>query len=77
MDEEDLINWDDLDFDSVPPPDFIASDLEDIELVDRYTEVKDALLDRQEGLNPTTEEGRRLHSERTALLVELAKRELR
>jgi len=50
--------------------------LDDIELNSRFNAVKQELLNRKEMINPTTETGRDLHSQRGAYLIELRRRGL-
>jgi hypothetical protein len=50
--------------------------LDDLELNRRFTTVNQSLLERAEMINPTTQTGRDLHSERAAYLIELRKRGL-
>lgn len=50
--------------------------LDEAELVDRYHAVTNALMERHEALHQTTDEGRDLHSMRTALRVEMSRRGL-
>lgn len=78
MDDNEILAGLEDNFDVPNPEDLLMPHvLTDIELVDAYQDVKEKILERGEGLQQTTDEGRRLHSERTALLVELAKRGLR
>lgn len=76
MNDDDDFDWDGIDF---TPPDSIVNVtvLTDIDLIDRYQEILEEILQRKEALNPTTDTGRDLHSARTACLVEMAKRGLR
>lgn len=63
----------DLEFD--PPPSIIpVSTLNEFQLSDRLNDLKEELLQRGEALHPTTQTGRDLHSERTAILVEINRR---
>lgn len=48
--------------------------LETIELSRRLNHIKQELFDRKEMMDPRTDEGRDLHSERAAILIELHKR---
>ena len=48
--------------------------LEGPALLTEYENTKNLLLQIGEALNPTTQQGRDLHSRRTALLVEIARR---
>lgn len=48
--------------------------LDDVTLSSRFTAVRQELLKLGEMISPTTETGRRLHSERAAYLVEMRKR---
>lgn len=50
--------------------------LDDMELSKRFSEVKQALLGRGEMVDPKTQTGRDLHSERGAYLIELRRRGL-
>lgn len=50
--------------------------LDEVELSKRYNAVKQSLLERGEMLNPKTQEGRDLHSERAAYLLELRRRRM-
>jgi hypothetical protein len=66
-----------LDFEIDGPADITVSLLEDWVLRTRLDETVAELIQRGEALQPTTSTGRDLHSIRTALLVEMAKRGLR
>ena len=50
--------------------------LNDAELSSRFSQVRQELMERGEMLNPTTQTGRDLHSERCAYLLELRRRGL-
>lgn len=50
--------------------------LDDLELSDRYHQVTNDLMERQEALSQHTAEGRDLHSMRAALRIEMARRGL-
>lgn len=54
-----------------------VSTLADEDLIVRLQETVDELFRRKEALAPKTQTGRDLHSVRTALLVEMARRRLR
>lgn len=59
------------------PTDFVNyASLTDLELMLAYDSVRTQLLDLKEMINPKTREGRDLHSERAAMLVEINRRKL-
>lgn len=58
-----------------PPSGAVSvSVLNDLELSSRFNAVKQELLQRGEMVNPTTQAGRDLHSERAAFIIELRRR---
>lgn len=74
---------DEVDWGSLMPevPDYSTGDfnvilLSDGELVERFHEYTSELKKRGELINPTTDTGRDLHSQRGAMRIELAKRQL-
>lgn len=50
--------------------------LDDMALLTRFRDLTEELKDRKEAMNPKTQTGRDLHSERNACYVELKKRKL-
>lgn len=48
--------------------------MSDLDLLNELADVREALYDRNEMLSPRTQEGRELHSRRTALLLALRAR---
>lgn len=54
-----------------------VSRLNEAELSDLFNETRDKIMELGEMLAPTTDEGRRLHSVRSACLIEMSKRGMR
>jgi hypothetical protein len=75
----DEIDWDSI---MVEVPDYSTGDfnsvvlLSDGELVERFHEYTSELKRRGELINPTTDTGRDLHSQRGSIRIELSKRNL-
>lgn len=63
-------------FDSIDGDESVRT-LTDPKLILELKRVRDRLLGRGEMLNPTTADGRELHSRRAALLIEMRRRGLR
>jgi hypothetical protein len=57
-------------------PEVSVAVLNDAELSSRYNEVREELMKRGEMINPTTQIGRDLHSQRGAYIIELRRRGL-
>lgn len=65
------------DLDLQEPTDIVnVALLDEVELSKRFNAVKQQLLERGEMLKPKTQEGRDLHSERAAYLLELRRRRM-
>lgn len=60
----------------IPPPTDVVSVcmLDELGLSRRFNEVRQALLNMSEMVDPKTEKGRELHSERAALIIEMRRR---
>jgi hypothetical protein len=76
--DDDFFDFDaaEADFEGIDAEVTDVSTLSDSELMLRFREVTDALMERKEALRPKTQGARDLHSERAALRIELAKRKL-
>jgi hypothetical protein len=57
-------------------PDVVVTTLDDAELSSHYSQVREELLQRGEMINPGTQTGRDLHSQRAAYIIELRRRGL-
>lgn len=65
-----------LDFDTVEDDILRVDQLDDLNLAVKHKEVRKALMDSGEMLDPKTDTGRELHSQRVALIVEMRRRNL-
>lgn len=75
MTEDDLFAAFEEQFDEVDTSTIVDfTTLSDLEVSSLFSDVRTELIKTDQMLNPTTDEGRRLHSERLALLIEMRKR---
>lgn len=75
MTEDDLFAAFEKQFDEVDTSTIVDfTTLSDLEVSSLFSDVRTELIKTDQMLNPTTDEGRRLHSERLALLIEMRKR---
>ena len=75
MTEDDLFAAFEEQFDEVDTSTIVDfTTLSDLEVSSLFSDVRTELIKTDQMLNPTTDEGRRLHSEHLALLIEMRKR---
>lgn len=75
MTEDDMFAKFEEQFDEVDTSTIVDfTKLSDLEVSTLFSDVRTELIKTDEMLHPTTDEGRRLHSERLALLIEMRKR---
>jgi hypothetical protein len=78
IDPEDVLRRmiDDLDL-PAPDPETNVQLLNEVQLLNRFTEVTQELLQMGETISPKSQKGRDLHSTRSAYLIEMKRRRLR
>lgn len=78
QDEMDMFAQFEAQFDEPDLEDAIdLSKLTDLEISTMFSDVRRDLLASEQMMNPTTERGRELHSQRAALLIEMSRRGMR